>query len=1649
ARGYLNRAELTAERFIADPFVDGGRLYRTGDLGRWRADGALEYLGRNDGQVKLRGFRIELGEIETQLAQVDGIREAVVMLREDSPGDRRLAAYYTGEALEAGQLRREAEARLPGYMVPAAYVHLAALPLTTNGKLDRRALPAPEGEAYARQAWAEPQGETEQTLAQLWQALLPGIERVGRHDNFFELGGHSLLAVELLERMHDAGLQTNVHTVLMFPVLSELARQVRHVSQDDPTPPNLIPPQAQHITPDMLTLLNLSQSEIALIISQTPGGAANIQDIYPLSALQEGLLFHHLIQQEQDPYVLSGLLDFTSRARLDSFVQALQKVIARHDCLRTAFIWQGLTQPVQVVYRQVEDCVEFLARERRADINDPQRYAIDIHSPPLLRCYVAEKPQRDGWLLRIVFHHLILDHSSLELLFNEIGIIEQQGEARLAPPVPFRRFISQGIRAFDREKYQAYFQRRLAQTVTPTLAFDLTDVRQTAEQSQILPSSLNDGLRLAARRAGVSVASLFHLALALVLARITGKRDVVFGTVLLGRMQGYAEANKVPGMFINTLPVSVRVDDERLEHTLKEVHAALAELTLYEHAPLALAQQCSPLPADSPLFNTLLNFRYSRPDEQTFAALGDGVTLVASAERTNYPLAIAVDDRGDSLSMTVTADRALEPQRILLFMQTALEGMLQELEPAVACSERAIDVLPAAERCALIARGKATSVPMPDLPTLASLFEALAARSPETPAIIAADQRLSYRELNRRANQLAHYLRAHGVVADSLVAVMIQRSADMLVSILAVLKAGGGYLPLDADWPQQRLTTVLNDARPCRILAHAAQLSGLLTGDTPVTLLDRHQQQIAACATDNPPQGDTTGNSLAYVVYTSGSTGQPKGVMVEQRNVVNLWLGLQQAVYRHHPHCQRVSLNAALTFDALVEQWVQLLSGRTLVMIPGAIRFDGASLNRFIRDNQIDVFDCTPAQLTMMRAAPTPAQPVIALVGGEPVPPALWRELASCDVTRYYNVYGPTECTVNATVAAITQECPVPHIGLPLVNSQIYILDEHLRLTPAGVAGEICIGGAGVARGYLNRPELTAERFIADPFVDGGRLYRSGDLGRWRPDGTLEYLGRNDAQVKLRGFRIEPGEIEAQLAQVAGVREAVVVVREDSPGDRRLAAYYTGKPLAAVQLRREAEARLPGYMVPAAYVHLAALPLTANGKLDRRALPAPEGDAYARQAWAEPQGETEQTLAQLWQALLSGVERVGRHDNFFELGGHSLLAVRLVSRLRQTLAAELALSEVFSHPTLSALAARIDQSQPATLSAIARQPRGESLPLSLAQQRLWFLAQMEGVSESYHISGAVRLTGALNVPALEQALAALLQRHEALRTLFRLENGAPRQVIVDAPLTPLTYCDLRNAAQDASEVQCAAFSDRRFTLEHELPLRLQLLQTGEQAWLLQVVMHHIAADGWSVGIFLRELSALYNAALAGDSAGLEALPIQYADYAVWQREWLAEGRLDAQLAYWRETLADAPVLLELPLDHPRPAQQSTAGDSVPFSLGVSLSRDLKVLSHRYGVTLYMTLLAGWAVLLSRLSGQEEVVIGTPVAGREREEVEGLIGFFVNTLALRLAPGRCVNVDELLTAVRERVLAAQAHQALPFDQVVEAVQPPRSLAHTPL
>ncbi|ARK45032.1 non-ribosomal peptide synthetase [Burkholderia pseudomallei] len=1686
ARGYLNRPELTRERFVDDPFVAGGRLYKTGDLARWRTDGSLEYLGRNDFQVKIRGFRIELGEIEAQLAKVAGVRETVVLARDSgSPaGEKRLVAYYTGNA-DVAALREQATRHLPAYMVPSAYVRLDAWPLTPNGKLDRRALPAPADDAYARAEYEAPQGAKEEALAAIWKDLLP-VERISRHDNFFELGGHSLLVIGLSEKLRAAGLHADVRVVYRASTLADLAAHLGTDNQDIRIPPNLIADGDEHITPAQLTLVALSQESIDALVAKVEGGAANVQDIYPLAPLQEGILFHHLMSGESDPYVLSGVLAFRSREVMERFVSALQQVIDRHDILRTGFFWEGLEQPVQVVQRRATlpvSVVELDAREgdivRQLEARfDSRGYRMDVSRAPLMHVHAACDGEHERWVARVLFHHLSIDHTTLERVIEEARAIGQGRAEDLPRPVPFRNFVAQARLGVSEADHEAYFRAKLGDIDEPTAPFGLLSVqgdgREIAEAARTLKPELSGALRGHARRLGVSAASMMHVAWGLVLSRTTGRQDVVFGTVLFGRMQGGAQSDRALGLFINTLPVRMRVAQTGVEASVKETHAQLAELMRHEHAPLVLAQRCSGVPAQTPLFTSLLNYRYSKP-KVAAAHIADGVELLDGHERTSYPLSMTVDDHERDFTIVAKVCERIGPQRVCELMELALEQLTRALSANPGGELAELDVLPAADRTQVLHGWNETGRAYARDACLHQLFEAQVSRTPEAAAVICGDETLSYTDLDARANRLAHYLRGQGVGPDTRVGLALGRGVEMMTGLLAILKAGGAYVPLDPGYASERLRAILDDSRPAIVLADAGGRAALdaLAGAPPIADLHADASRWSALPSTPPRVEGLTPRHLAYVIYTSGSTGQPKGVMVEHASVVNLWRALDEAIYRTHPSARRVSLNASIAFDSLVKQWVQLLSGRTLVVVPEPVRFDGRRLLDAIGRDRIDVFDCTPSQLALIEGARGPedeAYPQVTLVGGEAIGEGMWSELASASSRTYYNVYGPTECTVDATLARITAE-HAPHIGGPLANVRAYVLNERLSPAPVGVRGELYIGGAGVARGYLNRPELTRERFIDDPFVAGGRLYRTGDLARWRTDGSLEYLGRNDFQVKIRGFRIELGEIEAQLAKVAGVREVVVLARDsaaavhdsatenaapDAPSpetatapEKRLVAYYTGDADVAA-LRAQAAQHLPSYMVPSAYVRLDAWPLTPNGKLDRRALPAPADDAYARAEYEAPRGAKEEALAEIWRELLH-VERVSRHDNFFELGGHSLLAVQLVSRLRQALSVEVALGTVFDAPVLSALAERLEAENTAVLPPIPLAPRDGRIALSLAQQRLWFLTQLEGVSEAYHMSGAVRLDGPLNREVLQRALNRIVMRHEALRTCFAREEGEPIQVIQPHADLTVSYHDLREAEQTEQRAKdlSQAHASAPFDLSRDLPVRVLLLQLADEAHVVQVVMHHIASDGWSVGVFLQELSALYGSFIAEQGDPLAPLPLQYADYAAWQRRWLASGQLEKQGAFWQTNLSGAPTLLELPTDRPRPPKQSHAGASVEVKLGAALSERVKRLSQRHGVTPYMTLLSSWAAVLGRLSGQEEVVIGSPVAGRNRTEVEALIGFFVNTLALRLDLSSEPTVGELLKRTKAQVLSAQAHQDLPFDQVVERVKPPRSTAHPPL
>ncbi|WP_143293041.1 non-ribosomal peptide synthetase, partial [Burkholderia pseudomallei] len=1097
-------------------------------------------------------------------------------------------------------------------------------------------------------------------------------------------------------------------------------------------------PDPVRITPAQLTLVALSQESIDALMTKVEGGAANVQDIYPLAPLQEGILFHHLMSGESDPYVLSGVLAFRSREVMERFVSALQQVIDRHDILRTGFFWEGLEQPVQVVQRRATlpvSVVELDAREgdivRQLEARfDSRGYRMDVSRAPLMHVHAACDGEHERWVARVLFHHLSIDHTTLERVIEEARAIGQGRVEDLPQPEPFRNFVAQARLGVSEADHEAYFRAKLGDIDEPTAPFGLLSVqgdgREIAEAARTLKPELSGALRGHARRLGVSAASMMHVAWGLVLSRTTGRQDVVFGTVLFGRMQGGAQSDRSLGLFINTLPVRMRVAQTGVEASVKGTHAQLAELMRHEHAPLVLAQRCSGVPAQTPLFTSLLNYRYSKP-KVAAAHIADGIELLDGHERTNYPVSVDIDDHGDDFKMRAQAAASVDPARVCDFLEVALTRLVDALERDPHGALRQLDILPEVEREEVVRRWNAGEKARPSRLCLHELFERQAARAPDAIAVIQDERALTYAELNRCANRLAHYLRARGVREDDRVALYARRSPELLIGMLATLKAGGAYVPLDPGYPAERLTHMLLDSAPVVVLRDAAASDDVLvrlSAGTPILDLHADDERWSAqpsgnlklCGSHEP---DVGARRLAYVIYTSGSTGAPKGVMVEHASVVNQIGALTE--YLELDASDRVLQFSNIAFDASVEEIFATLScGATLVLRTDRWLADAETFWALCGAQRISIVDL-PAQffgqlaLSGRRAVPTGVRCVV--IGGEAVgASALDAWFAEAGRRpRLFNTYGPTETTVSVTVHEVRgRHDDANVIGRPIANTRVYVLDAWLRPAPIGVAGELYIGGVQVARGYLNRPELTRERFIDDPFVTGGRLYRTGDLARWRTDGRLEYLGRNDFQVKIRGFRIELGEIEAQLAKVTGVREVVVLARDSAAdtdqnadlnasatansSEKRLVAYYTGDADVAA-LRAQAAQHLPSYMVPSAYVRLDAWPLTPNGKLDRRALPAPADDAYARAEYEAPQGAKEEALAAIWRELLH-VERVSRHDNFFELGGHSLLAVQLVSRLRQALSVEVALGTVFDAPVLSALAERLEAENTAVLPPI-------------------------------------------------------------------------------------------------------------------------------------------------------------------------------------------------------------------------------------------------------------------------------------------------------------------------------------------------------------
>ncbi|MFB7721388.1 amino acid adenylation domain-containing protein [Nocardia sp. NPDC056100] len=1656
ARGYLRRPELTAARFVANPFEGGGsRLYRTGDLVRWDADGELEYLGRNDFQVKIRGLRIELEEIDAVLAEHPDVDFAVTVGHELPSGATVLVSYAHGLALTAGQadeLTALAESRLPAHMVPGAITVLDRIPLTPVGKLDRAALPPPVFEANAYRA---PETAVQRTIAEVLAQVLP-VARVGLDDDFFALGLDSITSIQIVSRARALGVLFKAKDLFAARTIAALSEIATVAAESAAVPEPVTGP-----------LVRLGEGELERLRQRYP----TMSDVWPLTPLQSGMLFHaQLAESSVDAYMTQFSVDLGGAIDIERLHTVAQALLDRHVNLRVVFAEDANGEPIQVVLDDVEVPWRYL------DLGDSEPYEpsaktewmmaadlaghFDMTAGPLLRfTLVRTGPER--FRVWVTSHHILLDGWSMPLLMQDMFALYAFGgdTGELPPPRSYRDYLA-WLAAQDQEAARAAWRAALAGFDEPTPLAAVDRSREITsgigELGFELEAEETAALARVAAEAGVTVNTIVQAAWGLLIGRTTDRDDVVFGATVSGRPPQLTGIETMVGLFLNAIPVRVRL---AAGDTLIEVLRRLQDeqAALLDHHYLALGEIQEIAGVDG-IFDSLIVFASFPVDAEALDAAArpiDEVGLLGTeaANGTHYPITVMVTP-GSALRVNLKYLRDLFDENEIRVLAQRFALLLERFGTVPRARVAEVDALIDRERAALDAVNATEVVELLDDSTLLTLFDAQAARTPDAIAVIFEQTTLTYTELDARSRRLARELALRGVGPESRVAVAMRRGIDLVVAIYAVLRAGGAYVPVDPDHPAERNEYVLASAAPVCVLTRTEDGFETASG-VPLFLVDALAGASAIEYFGSAPVGP---DNAAYVIYTSGSTGRPKGVVITHRQMANQFRWAQ----RNYPHGAGdvVLHKTPITFDISTwELFWPLQTGAAVVIAAPDGHRDPAYIARTIREYGVTSVHFVPSMLEAYLDGPAAEQASLRWVfaAGEALSAQTARNFASAlPGTELVNWYGPAEATVVTAFHAEDVAGVAVPIGAPVANTRVHVLDRQLRPVPFGAAGELYVAGVQLARGYAGAPGLTAERFVAH---DGGqRLYRTGDVVRWIVDPAadghaLEYLGRSDFQVKLRGQRIELGEIETVLLGYPGVHRAAVALVRGVTGDR-LVAYIVLEDAAAVadsELLAHVRGTLPSYMVPSAVVRLAAMPLNASGKLDRKALPEPE---FQGRAYRAPGSRAERAVAEVFSTVL-GTPTVGADDDFFELGGNSLSATQVVARLGGALGARVSLRALFDAPTVAGLAELIAAQGDSSYAPLRPMERPDSIPLSYAQQRMWFLNRFDTAAGTYNLPSALRITGPLDITALRAAVRDLVQRHEVLRTVYPEYDGVGHQVVLDVddpeavPAIPMVDVRAETVVAAVAETAMAGFD-----VTIAPPLRVRLLRLGTDDHVLVCVVHHIAGDGFSAGPLTRDLMTAYLSRIQGYAPEWSPLAVQYADYALWQREILGDEHdsgslLARQLEFWRNGLAGLPDQLELPADRPRPAVASSAGGLVTFEIDAEVHAGLHRMTQERNATLFMVLHAALAVLLARLSGTRDIAIGAPIAGRGAAELDDLIGMFVNTLVLRADVDPAAGFAELLAAVRRTDLAAFEHADVPFERIVELLDPPRSQARHPL
>ncbi len=1612
ARGYLHRPDLTNQVFIADPFKPSGRLYRTGDLARYGADGQIEFLGRTDDQVKIRGFRIELGEIETVLQQKSGIDDAVVLVHSFSPDEKEITAYFTGTMTEE-EVRDLFNQELPAYMVPHHVMKLDAFTLTSNGKVDRKALPKPDEAHQEKKEIIPPETETEKALAQIWEELLG--KTVGVDEHFFMAGGHSLKAMMMSAKIQEV-LQKEVPIQVVFekPTIRSLAVYIDQDGQEETMHPILPAEQA---------------------------------DEYPVSPAQRRLYILQTLEPDSTNYHIPIVLTLEGTLEYQRLKSAFDQLIQTHEILRTSFHMNG-----EDIVQRVNDWTAFdlpvhhIKEEEAEAFLSEHQSPFDLTAAPLLRAQLL-KVSENRHLLVLEAHHLITDGSSMKTFIQDLAKA-YDGEALAERAIHYKDYAVWQLSEEETHKqkeHEAYWLKQFEGDL-PVLELP-TDYSRPVERDfsgerfmfgcdQATTQQIHDLLKKTDTTMYMFLLSAFQV----LLATYSGQEDIIVGSPVAGRT--HPDIQDMPGMFINT--VAMRGKPEQTKsflQLLEEIKETSVDAFAHQSYPLEELIALLPLDRDttrSPLFSVSFNMQNM---EVPALKLGDlRISPYAIQHHSvKFDLSLEAFEREGALKLSFDYAAALFKEETVRRFGIHLLAIIRE---AVQHPEEQIGLLSILDQHEQIERlEKKDEVQTNRHEPFHVQFSRQAKETPDAIAVMDDQRKLTYRELEDMSNALGSELKIRGVEKEKTVALILDRSVYVIVSMLGVMKAGGAFVPIDPAFPAERINYTLEDSG-AQVIVTNESLEGSYQHHKSIQIVQVEKAVLQSNTLDLP---EASADQLAYVIYTSGTTGKPKGVQLTHRNLSHYvnWLTNEVTLQE----CDRTALLSSYAYDlGYTSIFPVLKAGGTLYVPREDVYTDPVRLIYFIDEQELTYIKMTPSLFHMMTDSKDHAFNALRLVilGGEPIVSEdveTFMEQHPC--VAVMNHYGPTETTIGTVTKLITkQELDALQdrsvIGQPIAHTRALVLNRQQRLVPYGAPGELYISGEGVSRGYLKQPELTAERFLENPYYPEERMYRTGDLVRQHANGDIEFLGRIDDQVKIRGYRIEKQEIEHAARTQLSIHEVHVKVLHMSRLPE-LALYYTSPEIIGTLTFREKLAEtLPDYMIPTYFVKVDHIPLTQNGKVDTKSLPLPHEVHMNRAVHVAPETALEQTLCDIWSEVL-GVEQIGVHDHFFELGGHSLKGMVLISKMQAKLNKHVPLKVLFEKPTIHAMAAYLEKVDSSDMTSIQPAEKQDFYPVSSAQKRMYVLQQLHPEAVTYHMPAVLMMEGSLDVKQLEEALQALIERHESLRTAFVEIDGVPVQKVYRRVPFTLEVVEVENG--DEQPVIDAFITP--FSL-HQAPLmRAKVAKLSDEKYVFMMDMHHIIADGVTRSLLIQELAELY------EKKTLPPVQLHYKDYAVWQQEEKQQALLEKQRQYWLEQYAEPPEDLALPLDFPRPHVQSFEGDRVDRWLSPEKVQTIKALMAEKGVSMNMVMQTAFAIFLSKLTGQTDIVIGAVTAGRTHAAIERVPGMFVNTLALRQEVQLDKTTAQLLGKMKDQSLSAYEHQDFPFEELVAQLDLPKDTSRNPL